>query len=58
LVATNKSLALTNKSLDRIRATKGRRPACGGGTPPPADAQVIAGTILGIAGMVIRGKHW
>jgi hypothetical protein len=31
--------------------------------PPPTDTQVIAGTILGIAGMAIdasmyRGRHW
>jgi hypothetical protein len=30
--------------------------------PPPTDAQVIAGTILGIAGMAIdasrHGRHW
>jgi hypothetical protein len=28
--------------------------------PPPTDAQVIAGTILGITGMVINGnrRHW
>src|SRR5262245_41152804 len=31
---------------DRIRATKGRRPARGDGTPP-TDAQVINGTVLG-----------
>jgi len=26
--------------------------------PPPTDAQVIAGTILGVASMVARGRHW
>jgi hypothetical protein len=26
--------------------------------PPPTDAQVIAGTILGIAGMFANGRHW
>jgi len=27
--------------------------------PPPTDTQVIAGTILGIAGMAINaGRHW
>ena len=26
--------------------------------PPPTDAQVIAGTILGIANMFAHGRHW
>jgi len=26
--------------------------------PPPTDAQVIAGTILGIAGMFANGRRW
>src|SRR6516162_4573237 len=25
---------------------------------PPTDAQVIAGTVLGIASMFARGRHW
>jgi len=36
-------------------------PAYGGPVvvvPPPTDAQVIAGTILGIAGMFAHGRHW
>ena len=36
--------------------TNGRRPARGGGTRP-TDAQVISGTILGIASMFAHGKH-
>jgi hypothetical protein len=26
--------------------------------PPPTDAQVIAGTVLGIASMFANGRHW
>jgi hypothetical protein len=26
--------------------------------PPPTDAQVIAGTVLGIASMFAHGRHW
>jgi hypothetical protein len=26
--------------------------------PPPTDAEVIAGTVLGIASMFARGRHW
>jgi hypothetical protein len=35
-------------------------PAYGGPVfvAPPTDAQVIAGTILGIAGMFAHGRHW
>jgi hypothetical protein len=26
--------------------------------PPPTDAEVIAGTVLGIVGMFANGRHW
>jgi hypothetical protein len=26
--------------------------------PPPTDAEVVAGTVLGIASMFARGRHW
>ena len=70
MAATNKSLARKDKSLDRSGATKGRHtPLRPGGigifwtrtpvavTSPPTDAQVIVGTILGIASMFARGRY-
>jgi hypothetical protein len=36
------------------RTTNGRRPARGG----PPDAQVVAGTVLGIVSMFANGRRW
>src|SRR5262249_23432371 len=66
MAATNKSLARTNKSyLWRERTnlrTRSERPSGVGPpvvvAPPPTDAQVIAGTILGIAGMAINASMY
>jgi len=45
------------KLRTRSQRLRGVGPASGAGTPP-TDAQVIAGTILGIANMAINGRRW
>jgi hypothetical protein len=60
--ATRALLQRTNLWRERTNLRTGSerlrsfRPARGGGTPP-ADAQVIAGTILGVAGMAINASR-